>query len=212
MKIVTEFCDLGSVSDLINLRGKGFCAGSIAVVVFQTLLGLKYLHETDIIHRDLKAANLLVNRYGQVKIGDFGLAGKLNIIRQQGDIAGTLLWMAPEVLQRRDLDKSCDIWSLGITIIEMADCYPPFMELQTERQVKRQICNPQTKYMIKSFDAPILMKDFLYACLTYLPNGRPTCQNLLQLPFVKDCVTEKYKKGIVPTIFEDLLPCAMKQT
>eukprot|EP01126_Amoeba_proteus_P051081 TRINITY_DN6083_c0_g1_i7.p1 TRINITY_DN6083_c0_g1~~TRINITY_DN6083_c0_g1_i7.p1 ORF type:complete len:120 (-),score=17.91 TRINITY_DN6083_c0_g1_i7:373-732(-) len=86
--------------------------------------------------------------------------------------------MAPEVLQRRDLDKSCDIWSLGITIIEMADCYPPFMELQTERQVKRQICNPQTKYMIKSFDAPILMKDFLYACLTYLPNGRPTCQNV----------------------------------
>eukprot|EP01126_Amoeba_proteus_P051074 TRINITY_DN6083_c0_g1_i1.p1 TRINITY_DN6083_c0_g1~~TRINITY_DN6083_c0_g1_i1.p1 ORF type:complete len:596 (-),score=96.14 TRINITY_DN6083_c0_g1_i1:263-2050(-) len=140
--IVTEFCDLGSVSDLINLRGKGFCAGSIAVVVFQTLLGLKYLHETDIIHRDLKAANLLVNRYGQVKIGDFGLAGKLNIIRQQGDIAGTLLWMAPEVLQRRDLDKSCDIWSLGITIIEMADCYPPFMELQTERQVKRQFFLP----------------------------------------------------------------------
>jgi len=81
--IITEFCDLGSILDLMNLRKETLSLPEVTIIIFQTLRGLKFLHKRQIIHRDLKAANVLINRKGQVKIADFGLAGNIDSYKRQ---------------------------------------------------------------------------------------------------------------------------------
>ena len=124
-----EYCEVGSIRDILDISEKTLSENQIAFVVAQILLSLVYLHGKGIIHRDLKAGNILLNGNGEVKVADFGVSGKLsNPHSKRLTVIGTPLWMAPEIIKGIPYSTSADIWSLGITTIEMADGYPPYSD------------------------------------------------------------------------------------
>eukprot|EP01126_Amoeba_proteus_P048494 TRINITY_DN5605_c0_g1_i15.p1 TRINITY_DN5605_c0_g1~~TRINITY_DN5605_c0_g1_i15.p1 ORF type:complete len:432 (-),score=78.57 TRINITY_DN5605_c0_g1_i15:322-1617(-) len=129
--IIMDYCRLGSVLDMMQKIGP-LPESSAVWVLSSALLGLQYLHRAQIIHRDVKAANILVTDDASVKLADFGVAEKISE-SIFGEVAGSPLWMAPEVCQRRPYNHKADIWSLGITGIEMIDGDPPHCALSAFR-------------------------------------------------------------------------------
>ncbi|KAB0395543.1 hypothetical protein E2I00_010918, partial [Balaenoptera physalus] len=184
--IVMEYCGAGSVSDIIRLRNKTLTEDEIATILQSTLKGLEYLHFMRKIHRDIKAGNILLNTEGHAKLADFGVAGQLtDTMAKRNTVIGTPFWMAPEVIQEIGYNCVADIWSLGITAIEMAEGKPPYADIHPMRP----------ELWSDSF------MDFVKQCLIKSPEQRATATQLLQHPFVKSA------KGV--SILRDLINEAM---
>lgn len=99
----------------------------VAIILKELLLGIKYLHNNFKIHRDIKCANILLNTNGDVKIADFGVSAQISdSVTKRSSIVGTPCWMAPEILISNAYDYKCDIWSIGITAIEMVTGTVPY--------------------------------------------------------------------------------------
>ena len=126
--IVMEYCDSGDLSDLIrHFQRTTVCESKVSFYLAQICLGLRYIHSRDVIHRDLKPQNVFLRVDGMVKIGDFGLARKLNYANAFATtLAGTMLYMSPEVFSSRPYNCATDIWSLGAMLYEMIMLEKPF--------------------------------------------------------------------------------------
>ncbi|KAJ3117685.1 putative protein serine/threonine kinase [Phlyctochytrium bullatum] len=178
--IVMEFCDGGSGLDLIT-QGR-LPEPIIANVLRQVLEGLHYLHGKNKIHRDIKAANILLTKDGGVKLADFGVSGQItSTMTKKNTFVGTPYWMAPEVILRSSYNYKADIWSLGITAFEFATGFPPHANLHPLRVL----------FMIPKSDPPRLptafspaFRDFVAQCLQHKQGQRPSAEELLSHPFI----------------------------
>lgn len=192
LHIVTPYLAAGSCLEILKYRyTDGLEEGFIASILKQALLGLEYLHKNGHIHRDIKAGNLLVDENGGVLLADFGVSSSLNDYGERSKMrktfVGTPCWMAPEVMEQAGYDQKADIWSFGITAIELATGQAPLAKFPPIKVLM----------MTLSKDPPTLdrestknkfsktFKEMIDSCLSKDPSKRPTCEKLLQHPFFK---------------------------
>jgi len=190
LMIVMEFCDAGSTLDLMTACKRTFSEQEISVIVSHMVQGLAYLHSHRILHRDLKAGNVLLTSEGKAKLADFGVSAKLvHTLQKKKTVVGSPYWMAPEVIsvqkgKDEGYDFKADIWSLAITAIELAEGKPPLFDIASLRVI----------FLIPARPPPTLtnpsqwssdFNDFLQLCLQKDPNKRPSASTLLGHPFVQ---------------------------
>ncbi|XP_050964963.1 STE20-like kinase b [Labeo rohita] len=214
--ILIEFCAGGAVDAVMLELERPLTEPQIRVVCKQTLDALQYLHDNKVIHRDLKAGNILLTLDGDVKLADFGVSAKnTKTIQRRDSFIGTPYWMAPEVVmcetsKDRPYDYKADIWSLGITLIELAQIEPPNHEMNPMRVLLK----------IAKADPPTLMQpskwspefnDFLKHALDKNLDNRWSTAQLLQHPFVSTVTDSRplreliaEAKAEVTEEFEDL--------
>jgi len=185
--LVMELMDGGSLLDLIE--EEPLPEPLVAYVMHQVLLGLAYLHTNNMIHRDIKADNILVNSLGHVKIGDFGETGKLTqTMDKRNTVVGSPYWMAPEVIQESNYDSSADVWSVGITCIELANGEAPLMHIHPMRVLFLIPTNPPPTLEGDQFSKAA--KSFVQDCLQKETTHRPKCLDLVHHPFIKNHRTD----------------------
>ncbi|KAK9953574.1 hypothetical protein ABG768_017558 [Culter alburnus] len=194
--LVLELCNGGSVTDLAKgmlKRGDRMEEPIIAFILHEALMGLQHLHINKTIHRDVKGNNILLTTEGGIKLVDFGVSAQLTNTRlRRNTSVGTPFWMAPEVIaceQQLDstYDERCDVWSLGITAIELGDGDPPLAELHPMRALFKIPRNPpptlhQPEIWSNDFN------DFICKCLIKDFELRPNVLDLLQHVFIKQIV------------------------
>jgi serine/threonine protein kinase len=183
--LIMEFCSAGSIADIIKITKKPFSEPQIASVCQAVLRGLEYLHDSKKIHRDVKAGNILLDNRGIAKLADFGVSAQLgNSCSKKNSTIGSPYWMSPEVIARSEYDRKTDIWSLGITAIEMAESEPPYSHIHPIRAMFVIPKNPA-----QSLTEPEIwsseFNDFVTRCLRINPNERPSSKELLLHPFIR---------------------------
>uniref|UniRef100_A0A0K0FKW5 Mitogen-activated protein kinase kinase kinase kinase n=1 Tax=Strongyloides venezuelensis TaxID=75913 RepID=A0A0K0FKW5_STRVS len=181
--IVMEYCSGGSLQDIYQLTGP-LKEQQIAFVCRETLRGLHYLHSKRQVHRDVKSANILLTSKGDVKLADFGVAAQITeTIGKRKSFIGTPYWMAPEVAcveKKGGYGNECDVWSVGITAIELAELQPPHFELHPMSVLYMMTKNNYKPPRLKEKDkwSP-LFHEFIKLCLTKNPKRRPSPEKLL---------------------------------
>ncbi|KAH8380577.1 hypothetical protein KR009_011532, partial [Drosophila setifemur] len=194
--LVMEYCGAGSVTDLVkSTKGQSLKEEWIAYICREILRGLSYLHSNKVIHRDIKGQNVLLTDNAEVKLVDFGVSAQLDrTIGRRNTFIGTPYWMAPEVIACDEnpdatYDNRSDLWSLGITALEMAESQPPLCDLHPMRALflipRNSPPRLKSKKWSKKFHGfidTVLVKDY---------HQRPYTENLLKHAFIKDQPTDR---------------------
>lgn len=180
--IVMDYAAGGSIRSLLQALTR-IDEKCIAVIGREVLQALGYLHKHGIIHRDIKAANILLTDEGRVQLCDFGVAGQVTNTLKRNSFVGTPYWMAPEVIREgQTYDFKADIWSFGITIYEIATGNPPFADQDPMRAVT---LIPKSRPAQLEGDWSPAMKEFVALCLHEEPNERPSAEDLLKTKWIK---------------------------
>ncbi|XP_057676271.1 serine/threonine-protein kinase TAO1-like isoform X2 [Corythoichthys intestinalis] len=180
--LVMEYC-LGSASDLLEVHKKPLQEAEIAAITHGALQGLAYLHSHNMIHRDVKAGNVLLTEPGQVKLADFGSA---SIASPANSFVGTPYWMAPEVILAMDegqYDGKADVWSLGITCIELAERKPPLFNMNAMSALYHIAQNESPA--LQSGEWSDYFRNFVDSCLQKIPQDRPHSDDVLGHAFLQ---------------------------
>ncbi|KAM6953022.1 mitogen-activated protein kinase kinase kinase kinase 4-like isoform 1-T1 [Lycodopsis pacificus] len=194
--LVMEYCGAGSVTDLVK-KTKGNCLKEdwIAYICREVLRGLSHLHAHHVIHRDIKGQNVLLTENAEVKLVDFGVSAQLDkTIGRRNTFIGTPYWMAPEVIAcdenpEATYDYRSDLWSLGITALEMAEGAPPLCDMHPMRALFLIPRNPPPKLKSKKWSKRFL--SFVDSSLVKNHLHRPTTEALLRHAFIRDLVNER---------------------
>ena len=190
LNIVLEFVDSGSLQSIIKKFGP-FPESLVAIYIKQVLTGLDYLHSQGVVHRDIKGANILTTREGVVKLADFGVATKLGEPDKTASIVGTPYWMAPEIIEMRGhVSTSCDIWSLGCTVIELLTGNPPYWDLPQYSALFKIVHDDHPPIPTGVSD---LCKDFMLKCFQKEPMLRIDAKGLLKHPWIRSQSQDIYE-------------------
>lgn len=201
--LVMEYCGAGSVTDLIQAtKNRSLKEDWISYISREILRGLQHLHSRKVIHRDIKGQNVLLTVNADVKLVDFGVSAQLDkTIARRNTFIGTPYWMAPEVIacdpqnsSKNDYDNRSDLWSLGITAIEMAHGHPPLCELHPMRALFLIPRNKPPKLESKKGKWSSSFVDFVDKALIKNYQHRPVTEDLLNHSFVKGQTTERLVK------------------
>ncbi|KAI8823695.1 kinase-like domain-containing protein [Fimicolochytrium jonesii] len=213
--IVTPFLSAGSCLDIMKTAFQdGMDETSIATILKQALEGLVYLHKNGLIHRDVKAGNLLIHEDGLVQLADFGVSSSLMDTGERKGIrktfVGTPCWMAPEVMEQSGYDYKADIWSFGITALELATGHAPFARYPPIKVLMLTLQNDpptldreSTKYKYSK-----IFKDMIDICLVKDPARRPNAEKLLGHAFFKQAA--KKRQYLVPALLQNLPPITQR--
>lgn len=211
--LITQLMDKGSCLHLMNYlkkkgQGEGLKEEYVAIILKETLKGLQYFHENGQIHRDIKAGNILLDKDGRVLIADFGVSGWLmeggDRRKNRQTFVGTPCWMAPEVMEQlRGYDYKADIWSFGITALELAKGYAPYARYQPMKVLMLTLQEDPPSLKTYEDDGnghqfSRHFKDIVKLCLQKDPAKRPTTSTLLKHSFFK-------KAGEPSTLAKELL-------
>ena len=187
LTILMEFCPLGSIRDLIDYRDEVLTERQVALVLHDALNALKVLHEKHhVVHRDIKAANILLAANGTCRVTDFGVSRKFNdgtLTFSTQSFVGTPYWMAPEIINEEKYSYPADIWSLVATAVEMAEGAPPYCEYPNTRAMVLIATQGFPGLRFKERFSPLFI-DFINECAVFDPNQRPTADMLLSHPFI----------------------------
>ncbi|XP_052357595.1 TRAF2 and NCK-interacting protein kinase-like isoform X4 [Oncorhynchus keta] len=194
--LVMEFCGAGSVTDLIkNTKGNSLKEEWTAYICREILRGLTHLHQHKVIHRDIKGQNVLLTENAEVKLVDFGVSAQLDrTVGRRNTFIGTPYWMAPEVIAcdenpEATYDFKSDLWSLGITAIEMAEGAPPLCDMHPMRALFLIPRNPAPRLKSKKWSKKF--QSFIESCLVKSHGQRPSTEQLLKHPFIRELPNER---------------------
>lgn len=211
--IVMEYMSAGSCYEIMRYSNKKGIQDEaiIAAILHEVLQALCYFHDNRQIHRDIKAGNILINEQGDVKIGDFGISANLleggQRKRARFTVIGTPCYMAPEVLKEEEgYTEKADIWSLGITAIELALGAAPYSNL-FPLEVIVKIVNSPPPQLPEDAKFSSAFRDFIKSCLVQSPSKRPTAHQLLEHKFFKQA---KDIKGLTRKLVDSLPPLATR--
>jgi serine/threonine protein kinase len=200
--VYDRYVENGSLGQTLKAFGK-LNESLVASYVVKILEGLYYLHQSDVVHCDLKAANILTTKNGNVKLSDFGVSLNLRAMeREMKDVAGTPNWMAPEVIELKGASTKADIWSLGCTVIELLTGRPPYAEIANSMSGTLALVSTKclsiyqllflVMFRIVEDDMPPLpegvsplLQDFLKMCFNRDPTLRPSAELLCEHEWLK---------------------------
>ena len=189
--LILEYCSSGSAIDLMLSMDRTFSEVEVATIMEMVLQGLVLIHSKNLIHRDIKGANILLSEDGYAKLGDFGVSAQLLSEKYRKSKKGSPYWMSPQVASNLKYDFKTDIWSLGITCVELIEGEPPFSDLKPKSVMEKIAKKPPSVDEIVDFNEHTYeFKSFIEHCLEKDPKKRYSADELLKHDFIT-----KFSKG-----------------
>ena len=208
--IQLEYCEYGNIREILKKGRKldiKISEIEISAIIYMVLQGIKFIHEKNLINRDIKGRNILVGKNGNVKLCDFGICKRYIENGMKKYRGGSPYWMDPEILKKEEYNQNIDIWALGITCIELAEYEPPYSKYSPEDVLKKIIKNPP-----KGLNEPekwsYEFNDFVRKCLEIDKNKRPFADELLRHDFITNLDKKNFNRNLI--IYKFLNKCGYK--
>ncbi len=205
-----EYCQYGSIREIIKKgKKKNIFINELEIssIIYMVLISLVYIHKNDLIDRDIKGRNILVDKEGTIKLCDFGICKPYHKNKMKHLRGGSPYWMAPEVLNKEEYDQTIDIWALGITCIELAEHEPPYFKL-SPKEVMKQIIKSPPKGLTDRSKWSNEFNDFISCCLNINRFKRPSAEELLKHDFITMIDNKNLNRKLL--ILQFLSKCGFK--